>query len=288
MATMIVDPPVPSAPASEWQAYVSKLEDLLDDKPDDPRLSAELARAREWAASTVFDYNPYHVSSGEHGGRFTSGPASGAEDPEKKKNKIVLLSPVLKRAELIEPNAGKSVDELRAEAVINQEALEKLGRDLEAKTGIEFAPPPPGFGVKTMASLQRKIQDEGYAGAHEITDISRASFLVESPQQAQTVLDALSEHGRIYDKGWSKLEEFGYGDRKLYLRHANDGVSEIQIVPKAIAQLKLNEGHKLYEIARVKSTPIDVVRAAKRKSRTLYNRALRASPFRSIFAKADG
>ena len=78
------------------------------------------------------------------------------------------------------------------------------------------------------------------------------------------------------------LDRYGYLDRKIYVQHPDGGVSEIQLVPRGVQQLKMGQGHQLYEIARRKSTPIAAANAAARKSRTLYHRVLRDMGFDDI------
>lgn len=195
---------------------------------------------------------------------------------------VVALTPELKRKVLVAPNNGKTIEEMHDDAVENQQRLSDIGDVIERDLGIEFDPPPPGFEVKTIDSAARKIRDEGYAGPHEITDWSRGSFIVDSPAEADKVLRALGTKGTVYDKGWKRLPDTNYLDRKVYLHHPNGGVSEIQITPRGVYQIKMGTGHRLYEITRLRTTPLPVARAANRKVRTLYSRAIRASAFNEI------
>lgn len=179
------------------------------------------------------------------------------------------------KAKIHADNRGKSIDQMREEATENQRALHELGREIEDELDIEFDPPPPGFEVKTKDSIIRKINDEGYEGPHQITDMSRASFVVDGPDEADAVIRALRERGEVYDKGWTKINKWGYVDRKVYLQHPNGGTSEVQITPRGIYQLKMGMGHRLYEIGRKAATPKPVVESVMRKSRTMYNKTIR-------------
>lgn len=226
-----------------------------------------------------FNPNQPRVAAGDpHGGRWTDGDDGGG-------SKVVALDAQTKRDQLVKPNEGKTLEELRAEAVENQNALRKIGGEIEDDLGIEFQEPPKGSEVKTMASLERKIRDDGYAGAHEITDISRATFVVDSPDEADKVIERLSERGTIYDKGWTRLAQSGYLDRKIYIKHPNNGISEVQLVPRGVHQIKSGLGHRLYEIMRVPSNSAEIRRAAARKSRRVYLKTLRASGFITFGAK---
>ncbi len=197
-------------------------------------------------------------------------------------NEVVPLDRTAKQKFLIDPNNGKTIEQMREEAFANQDRLRDIAGIIEELAGVEFDEPPKGYEVKSLESVQRKIRDEGYAGPHEITDYSRASFIVDSPEEGDAVIAALAEHGRIYDKGWKHLDEYGYLDRKVYMVHPNDGVSEIQITPRGVYQFKMGQGHQLYEIARKSNTPYSVARAAARKSRRMYNRLIRDEGFEGM------
>lgn len=227
-------------------------------------------------------YNPNQPRDpgGEGGGQWIAVGAMEAAAGNAK-NDPTPLTPEAK-AQLIAANAGKDLDQLLKEARVNQAALQRLGNAVQHELGIPFAPPPAGFEVKTRDSIMRKVADEGYSGPHHLTDISRASFLVSSPEESDQVVRALSRRGTVYDKGWKQLPRDGYLDRKIYLRHPNGGLSEIQIVPQGIQQLKAGQGHQLYEIARNPRQPLEARRAAARKSRTLYNRIIRADGFEIV------
>lgn len=212
---------------------------------------------------------------GEGGGQWVAGGGGADEGRAEQLTREA-------KAQLIAANQGKSIDEIRAEATANQAALHQLGEAVETELGINFEPPPPGYEVKTRESLERKIRDEGYSGPHEITDVSRASFVVTSPEQAEQVIGRLARRGTVYDKGWKRLEQTGYLDRKLYLQHPNGGVSEIQIVPAGVHQLKFGQGHVLYEIIRRPDRPLEARKAAARKSRTIYAKAIRAEGFEVV------
>lgn len=182
------------------------------------------------------------------------------------------------KPQVIAANAGKPLDQMMDEAHANQLALRTLGNQLEAETGIDFREPPAGFEVKTRASVERKMRDEAKA-AHQITDISRATFVVRSFGEADQVVARLSETTTVYDKGWKHLDRNGYADRKLYIAHANGGLSEVQLVPQGVQDYKDGQGHRLYELERDPSQPRAARDAAARKMRTVYHRLMRGAGF---------
>jgi phage-related protein (TIGR01555 family) len=222
---------------------------------------------------------------GEGGGQWVKaggeGVATEGQPPANQNAKAKPWDPDTK-AQVLAANEGKSLDQIMMEAHANQVALRTLGNQLQAETGIEFREPPPGFEVKTRASVERKIDTERYDGPHQLTDISRATFVVESFGEADQVINRLARTTTVYDKGWKHLPKEGYADRKLYITHANGGVSEIQLVPRGVEEYKMGQGHRLYELTRNPATPLSAARAAARRMRTVYHRMLRADGFEAL------
>lgn len=264
------------------RAAQSKLPDRMSDEGREHWRHA-MDDMSDWFTGSKKKFNasqPRAPAGTATGGQWTDGDLPPEASVGTIEGGLRKLDKETKQRELIKPNEGKTIEQMRAEALINQDALRKLGTEIDVDVdGADFSEPPKGFEVKTLDSLTRKIADEGYSGPHEITDISRATFVVDSPEDADKVLHRLSERGAVYDKGWSRLRESGYLDRKVYLSHPNNGVSEIQIVPRAVQQIKAGQGHRLYEVMRVPSTAPDARRAAARKSRTMYSRAIRDTGF---------
>lgn len=243
--------------------FIVNLSDLDIERPSDKRFNPNQPRVPKGNAD---------------GGQWTDGDGGEADND----NQVVELNRDAKRKFLVDPNRGKTIEQMREEAMENQERLRGIASIVEETAGVEFEEPPKGFEVKTVESATRKIRDEGYDGPHALTDWSRASFIVDSPEEADAVIAKLAEHGQIYDKGWQQIEEYGYLDRKVYMVHPNDGVSEIQITPRGVYQYKMGQGHKLYEIARKATTPYSIARTAARKSRTIYNRLIRDEGFEGL------
>ena len=233
----------------------------------------------DWSAKLVEAGSKKKTELGDHEHWRTqpraSGPGSGGGKWIKGAGQRVAMTQANKE-KLIAVNEGESVEQMHAEALVNQKALRELGASIKG-----FTEPPPGFEVKTIDSIKRKMRDEGLK-SWELTDISRASIVVESPEEADAALRRLVKVGTVYDKGWKKIEQTGYIDRKVYLQHANGGLSEIQIVPAGVQQLKAGEGHKLYEIARLPSNPIEEREAAMARSRELYAATVRGTAFESV------
>jgi hypothetical protein len=139
---------------------------------------------------------------------------------------------------------------MRAEATINQKNLDGIGANLEDRGIASYEPPPSGYEVKSADSVMRKMRDEGYGGAHEITDYSRASFVIDHPAEAEgRGCAARARH--VYDKGWQYIERTGYLDRKVYLQHAERRLVGDSDHPAWRVSGQGGTGHRLYEIARL-------------------------------------
>jgi hypothetical protein len=189
------------------------------------------------------------------------------------------------RAALVADNVDKPLAQLKSEAHANQAQLRQIGGDLHSRLGVDFVEAPADMsdkGVKTDDSIIRKVRNEGYPTPGHLTDISRATFVVDTPQDGDRVTHELAQEGTVYDKGWNRNNQAGYLDRKLYMKFPNGGVAEIQVVPRGIQQLKDGIGHRLYDIAREPSQPRAIRKAALRRSRLLYGRSLDGSGFESL------
>lgn len=260
--------------------------EIFEEVDDDwSKKLVETGSKKNVSDSSHWHNQPRASGPGSGGGHWIAGGGSGATGAGGDKSK-----PLTQEAKdaMAKANEGKSIDELRLEAATNQVALSQLGADMEKALGVKFAEPPPGFEVKSRASIERKVRDEDYDGPHQLRDISRASFVVDSPEQADSVVATLGGRGQVYDRGWTREEKSGYLGRFIYLQHPNGGVSEIQLVPQGVAQLKMGDnlqsngpGHALYEIMRMPSQPMEAREAAARKMRTLYNRAM-PKPFYGV------
>ncbi len=237
------------------------------------RLNEEIEGKGKAKADQVGDrYNPNqprHAAGSEQGGEWASAGGAGAGTEA---GTIPLTDET--KAKMAADNKGKSIDQLRLEAGTNQVALAALGTEIQGALGVEFQQPPPGKEIKSAERILEKL-GEGYDGPHQLRDISRATFIVPTGEKADLVVGALSARGTVYDRGWAR-DKAGYSAQFLYLQHPNGGVSEIQMVPSGIQTVKSGQGHKLYEVMRT-STDSTVVRAAARKSRTIYNRVLHKS-----------
>jgi hypothetical protein len=92
------------------------------------------------------------------------------------------------------------------------------------------------------------VERNRYNHAGQLTDLSRAAFVVRDPAQAEAIIDHLNRRFDLLDEGWNTNKR-NYLDRKVLIRAADGTVGEIQIVPDAIAK-RSDIAHPLYEASR--------------------------------------
>ena len=134
------------------------------------------------------------------------------------------------RAEAIGPSFQDSV----------REVTDQLGLD-KSET----------FGVKTLSSLADKI-NRGYP-LEQVTDSIRTRVMVNNAEEAEQAARMIAEKMPLQDRGWQKIPETGYFDRKLNVMHTGpDGqtlIGEIQITTPEMVRAQ-ESGHRYYEVER--------------------------------------
>lgn len=247
-------------------------DDPAEDQDDVEGARRDKGKAKGGAARKAYNPNQPRDPGGEGGGQWVSG--GGSDDG----GSVKTWGPE-SRAELVAEQVGKPLDELHQAAIENQEQLGQIGEKLSKETGLEFINPGP----KTLESAQRKLDTEGYSDAGQLTDLSRGTFVVDSPAQADQVVKRLSSEADVYDRGWQKLPQSGYLDRKVMLRFKNGGVAEVQLVPRGVQSIKSGDGHKLYETARNVASDPGIRAAANSRARDLYAGAIDGTEFSTIY-----
>lgn len=151
-----------------------------------------------------------------------------------------------------------------------QAQLGEVGEQIAKRFGIEFKNP----GVKTdKERIMQKLEQRG-GNAARLTDLARGAFLVKTPEQAQQVVEALGEHFGVADEGW-RLTPDNYADRSLNLHFPNGLIGEIQVSEPQMFDVKMGEGHKLYEEMRVPDISPDKLATLRQRSRAVYGAVLK-------------
>jgi len=136
-------------------------------------------------------------------------------------------------------------------AIANQNKLEGIADEVAAEVGGEHVLPPAqegtGWRHKDRESIERKVADKYDGEYSEITDVTRTSFVVDTPAQAAAIISALSKRLALIDEGWNRHAVQGYVDNKILIRHSDGRIGEVQIIGRDMWTAKFKEGgHDLY------------------------------------------
>lgn len=180
----------------------------------------------------------------------------------------VVRSPKQIEADLKARQPVETVDDIYALAPAAQDYIAGIGRQIQDELGVEFKNP----GLKKIETAREKMARKSYVSSNQMTDISRAGFIVKNAADADAIVARFGREAEILDEGWNVTLE-GYFDRKLLVRTPNGIVSEIQIWSPELLRAKSETGHRLYERMRASDDP-EVRADLARQQRELYAAAL--------------
>lgn len=152
---------------------------------------------------------------------------------------------------------GSSAKEFIQAAKANQKPLIRRGKNIRKQVDnsrwdndVQFKDPGVKGALDKGKRLAEKSAQKG--GIHQLTDINRAGFSVETTDQADAVVDALAAEYKIIDEGYT-VTPLGYFDRKIMLINPDGQVGEIQVWPGAMYNAKIEDGgQELYSLWRGK------------------------------------
>ena len=139
--------------------------------------------------------------------------------------------------------------------------------------------------VKSAKSIADKIERKGLTPS-EFTDGVRTTIYVDTADQAEEAVQRLGALYPSIDRGWQRLPDTGYFDRKMNLAIEDPKtggyiVGEIQIKTPEMAEAAI-PGHRWYEYSRklegrydhqIPSTKIQLYKRALEEQRRLYGEA---------------
>lgn len=159
------------------------------------------------------------------------------------------------------PYKGEKLDAAVAAASAAQDQLGKVGPQIAKKLGLpEFK--NPGI-KKDRERIEQKYRDRGNNAAR-VTDLVRATFIVERPEQADEIADALGQHFEVIAENW-KVTPVKYSDKALLVRFDNGMIGEVQVMDRKMADAKSPDkggGHDLYKAQRSLDPVKDATRYA--------------------------
>jgi hypothetical protein len=232
-----------------------------------PRDSAQVIRRQKWevakARSLRLLARYYGENPGERdeAGRFAQGGGGGdgggdgAAAPASSTAPIAGFKPGLAGRGNVAANVGlnkffeaspfkDNIQGAITAAPAAQAQLVEAGNQIASEIpGVQFKNP----GVKTNVDrIQEKVEAKG--GAERVTDLARASFYIESPEQAQQIADKLAERFGIVEEDW-KTTPVNYTDKALNIQFPNGLIGEMQMMHPIMAHAKSEAGgggHNLY------------------------------------------
>ena len=108
------------------------------------------------------------------------------------------------------------------------------------------------FGIKQLDSLLDKI-DRGYK-LDRVTDPIRTRILINTAEEADQAARMISDIMPVQDRGWQRIGESGYFDRKLNVLYTSPSgeklIGEVQITLPRMSEAAEGTGHRLYEVER--------------------------------------
>jgi hypothetical protein len=180
----------------------------------------------------------------------------------------IVRSPKQIEADLKARQPVETVDDIYALAPAAQDYIAGIGRQIQDELGVEFKNP----GLKNIETARAKMARKNYVSSNQMTDISRAGFVVKNAADANAIAARFGRETEILDEGWNVTPE-GYFDRKLLVRTPNGIVSEIQIWPPELLKAKTETGHRLYKRMRASDDP-EVRADLAQQQRELYAAAI--------------
>lgn len=176
----------------------------------------------------------------------------------------------LQRNLFIKTAPKRTLDETFAAIPVHQKALGELGDELAKKHGVKFLNP----GLKKKATAEQKMQRKRYDDTRRLTDLVRAGFVVDTPQQADAILAELAGRWKVIDEGWY-VTEAGYFDSKALIQFEDGSIGEVQFWhPDMLNAKDAGGGHKLYEAMRGLSPDDPKFIRLQEQQRVLYGAAL--------------
>jgi hypothetical protein len=142
----------------------------------------------------------------------------------------------------------RSLDELYEGGILQrrQDELVAAGQEIAQDLGITFKNP----GIKKRATTEEKIGRKGYRSTKQLGDLVRSGFEVQTPQQADALVQRLAEFFDVLDEGWI-VTPHGYFDRKVAVRFYDGTIGEVQVWEPQLAYAKMKGGGtELYTASR--------------------------------------
>ena len=164
----------------------------------------------------------------------------------------------------------RSIEESYIVLPAMQAELDAVGKRLGRRKGVTFKTP----GLKDIKAAREKMGRKNYSSTREMTDLVRAGFEVETPAQANALVQTLAKSFRVLDEGWRVNGQL-YFDRKVLVQFADGTIGEVQIWNPTLLRAKdKGGGHKLYKKMRKLDRASPEYAELEQQMRDLYGAAI--------------
>jgi hypothetical protein len=183
--------------------------------------------------------------------------------------------------ELRRPHAviGGDLDEILERAALAQNEFVDFGNTV---TGFGRLLNP---GVKKRWRIEDKAATKDYVDPAHLTDIARVGFAVDSPAEADQIVQRLAGHFTAHqDRGWKWNAVDGYLHRRIIVLTKTGTRAEIELVPTSIEEARNGPQQlsRLYEAAQEVPPGSPGRNALEARMRRGYGAALRGTQFESL------
>ena len=173
--------------------------------------------------------------------------------PGAKKKRLVLAQD-LSRAELRDladtlksRQAYASIDDIMARNEAFNVELNAAVQKAAGKHKVDYIEGP----LKERDRVEAKINDKYNGQLNYISDASRATIAVSTPDEADAFIRSLAKKYHVVDEGYQATGGTSYFDKKLMVIDKDGTVGEVKIIERNLYDAsKMQGGHGLYKIER--------------------------------------
>ena len=156
---------------------------------------------------------------------------------------LLSVEDMVQRANTVNPSFQANID-----LIASSVGGKKADKFITLKDGSKF-----DVEVKTPGSIATKVERKGLKPA-DFTDGVRTTIYIDTADQAEEAVDQIGNLYTTIDRGWQRIPESGYFDRKMNILVPDPAsgkmiVGEIQIKTPQMHQAA-EKGHRWYEISR--------------------------------------
>lgn len=150
----------------------------------------------------------------------------------------------------------KSVSTAVSLALPTQKRLDEIGKSIANEFDVKWKNPGPKThdrngnikqgGIDRIEVKAKARADRG--GISAVMDIARGTFIVDTPKQADAIIERMGEKVEVLAEEWRR-SDVNYFDRTALLRFENGMVAEVQMMDPRMAAAKSPDfggGHDLY------------------------------------------